>query len=72
MKEEKDKINKQLLRTTVFNIQSKEELKKDICNLIDKRFEFLEKYLKGANEAFYKLSEEEQLEVERKEREELK
>jgi len=60
MKKEKKKIKEiddQLRRTTTFLIIGKEELKKEINKMIDKRFEFLEKDLKKSNEAIKWLKE---------------
>ena len=45
------KIDSQLLRATTFSIIGKEQLKKEVCDLIDKRFKFLEKNLILANDA---------------------
>jgi len=55
MTEEIKIIDQYLLKVTTFSVVSKEELKKEICNLIDKRFEYFEKDLRKANDAIHKL-----------------
>ena len=58
MEKEIKKIDKQLLRDTTFIVIGKEELKKKINEIVDKEFKFLEKHLKGANEALNRVKKE--------------
>ena len=58
MSKEIKQIDKQLLRDTTFLVIGKDDIKKEICNLIDKKFKFLEKNLKKANDAMWKLKNE--------------